>query len=398
MPNSLEAKNTSAGSNPYRKYRLEVIQEEKEFILLAESWSRLHKSCSNTSIFTTFEWMYSAWQWKKNDSRLLIFTIYQEDELVGLCPFVIGTVQVSFLTLKSIEFLTVPDTQSCELLILPDATKHTIKLITQWLIDHESVWDTMYLAMIPQSSDNLRALNEDLNQSKLYSYIEKYATNYSIQMEGDWESYYKTRSRRFKKGNNLVANKLKKAGQLELHCIRTIQDFDSLFASIVKISAASWKKGTGTTLDQPGPQSFFRELTNFAAINNWLSIWQLKLNGEVIAIEYQLRYKKNIHALRADYDTNYSELSPGTYLTWKVTESLFREIDGTYYMGSGDNAYKFRWTEDGEPLFKMVAYSHSVRAKLARLYLRTCPPLKVFLKNLKGLALKNQSLPNPKKQ
>ena len=70
-----------------------------------------------------------------------------------------------------------------------------------------------------------------------------------------------------------------------------------------------------------------------------------------------------VHALRADFDEACAQLSPGTYLNWKILETLFGAGLSRYYMGPGENAYKLRWSITGDPLITAHSYSPSLRGR-----------------------------------
>jgi CelD/BcsL family acetyltransferase involved in cellulose biosynthesis len=50
-----------------------------------------------------------------------------------------------------------------------------------------------------------------------------------------------------------------------------------------------------------------------------------------------------------------------------LLESLFGRNLRRYYMGPGENAYKTRWTEEGDTLLQMVVHGRTWRGRLIRL-------------------------------
>ena len=147
----------------------------------------------------------------------------------------------------------------------------------------------------------------------------------------------------------------------------------------IAISANSWKRSTGNSLDNPGPQAFIRRLSELAAPKGWLSLWLLLLDGEPMAMEYQLVFGRKVHALRADIIDGREEISPGSYLNRHQLEQLFGRGLQRYLMGPGDNPYKKHWTEAAEPLFQLRAYSPSARGRVAALWsLKIKPALRAL--------------------
>jgi CelD/BcsL family acetyltransferase involved in cellulose biosynthesis len=132
----------------------------------------------------------------------------------------------------------------------------------------------------------------------------------------------------------------------------------------VDVSRRSWKQATGNSLDNPGPGAFIQTLTGHAARRGWLSLWLLHIDSKPVAMEYQLVDGANVYALRADFDTACEEISPGSYLMRTLVESLFDKGLQRYYMGPGSNAYKTRWTDEGEPLQQLSAFGRTWRGRL----------------------------------
>ncbi len=187
--------------------------------------------------------------------------------------------------------------------------------------------------------------------------------NRTIDLRGEWQGFYASRSRRLKKGNNLIANRLARAGTVSIEWQRGGGITDTSLDAVVGISAASWKRGTGTTLDAEGPNAFFTELARHGRAEGWLSVWLLRLDGAAIACELQVIDGGTVHALRGDYRDDAADLSPGTYLNWKVIEGLFGRGLTRYCFGGGDNAYKQRWTDTHDSELGVVVYSPSLHGR-----------------------------------
>src|SRR2546422_9436939 len=81
------------------------------------------------------------------------------------------------------------------------------------------------------------------------------------------------------------------------------------------------RKGAIATM--PRTVEFFCELTRRATKNDWLSLWILRLNGHVVATEYQLQTHGSVQVLRSDKTPWDRELLPGISLKLAILRSLF---------------------------------------------------------------------------
>ena len=145
----------------------------------------------------------------------------------------------------------------------------------------------------------------------------------------------------------------------------------------IAISAASWKSATDDSLDHPGPNAFIRMLSRAAREQGWLSLWLLYVDERPLAMEYQLADGGRVHALRSDFLAECEDLSPGSHLFRHLLEAAFDGSHARYYLGPGENRYKMRWSEHGEPMVRAIVYQRTPRGRLAWLWAsRIKPPLR----------------------
>jgi CelD/BcsL family acetyltransferase involved in cellulose biosynthesis len=264
-----------------------------------------------------------------------------------------------------------------------------ISAIAYYLARSDKNWDFLSINKIPDSSILATRLPLELSKYRLQNTLLEEGANPAVSLAGDWNAYYSRRSRRLKKGNNHLSNRLNRAFErVELSCLSrdtVVQErVENLVEEVVCVSSKSWKTKTGTSLDNPGPRAFIEKLTQLAYANDWLLVWVLSLDGETVATEYQLAYKRQVHALRSDFDHSYNDFSPGSYLNWKLLESLFDSGMETYLMGHGKNPYKIRWAEEFSNINRLVCYGPTYRGQMALLIGRKIKPyFKRFLEIMK---------------
>lgn len=357
-------------TQPESSLRVSLIDGEQAFHGLASDWNQLVKQ-SKASVFFRHEWFEAAWTWRKQDSQLFILLVQCGEEIAGILPLVRTFKKQRLLTLRCLEFLTVPDTQVCDLIIAPQRRARAIEAWCEELDRRGGDWDLLNLRYLSGPDTAASELQAALAQKRYVGAAKAQGRNLFVALNDSWDSYYATRTRSLKKANNLAANRLKKLGQIKIDWITyetaSTPVLDNALAQAIEISRRSWKQNTGNSLDQPGPLGFITTLTGHAIRNGWLSLWLLSLNDKVLAMEYQLLDAGNVYALRADFDAECEEISPGSHLMRTLLETLFDRGLQRYYMGPGDNAYKGRWTNENDALFELVVYGNTLRGKLARL-------------------------------
>lgn len=357
-----------------------LIHDEVGFQSLANDWNELAASTDRNSVFLRHEWADAAWQWLKIDGKELCIVCVQRDgQLIGLCPLVRHQVRCDGMHTWQLSGLAIPDSQELSLLADPADINDVAAGLVSALNSGSIRWDTMVLEKLPVNLPSTQALQDAAAEGGYVSRKLSQYENPGISLAGEWEAYYGRRSRRLKKGNNLVRNRLQRDGKaVEIQCIDSrseVLDPGSLLRTLTDISARSWKASTGLTLDNPGPGAFLARLSEHGLEKGWFLAWILTIDGEPVAMEYQLEFNGVISGLRADYDEGTRDYSPGTLLNWRIIEQLFGRGASYYALGPGSNPYKARWIENSRDLVDLIVYGNSLRARVVRLVEQRMKPL-----------------------
>lgn len=351
---------------------VEEISSTKSFLALQDEWCALEKSMSRTSVFLTHEWFSATWQWRRRDALLLILIVRRKGALIGACPLVKSTAYQMLVKYTKLEYLAVPDSQECLILAKASLESQVHHAIFAYLATRKD-WDIVEIGHIPQNSSTWNFLNSQIVLSGIAIGFRSGGSNPTVPLSGTWQDFYSRRSRRLKKGNNHIANKLKRQfSEISVEChYYSLWPDDLLretYENLIAMSIHSWKsQKTKSSFDHEGPRAWLRDISNLAAKKGWLAVWILKLDGKCSATEMQLIRNGIASALRADFDDALRDLSPGAYLNWKILERIFsRDIrDLTEYrMGPGANPYKARWSEQELQLGHAVLYNKTYKARL----------------------------------
>ncbi len=355
------------------KYLLTECTETQALDTLREQWSALATQHRYPSAFLTHQWIDAAWQWQSPGTHLRLVTARQDDQLIAACPFVIRRDRRYGISVRTIEFLNIPDTQECDILCARNHESEFARSLAKLLVTNLTDWDLISLNLLREDAYALQMLPEALKSAGLHTSIDRVTSNPSVPLSGSWQDYYRTRSRRLKKGNNLIANRLQRKYQ-DIQ-IRHFQpgsgDMEMIRKSIehlTELSASSWKgRDTGNTFDQPGPREFLNRLMARMPEIKGLSIWFLELDSTPVASELQLSHEGTISALRSDFRQELRDDSPGTYLNWKLLERMFDMDSQVYRMGPGSNTYKARWSVQDSPLYRLTVFNNTLVGQSIRL-------------------------------
>jgi CelD/BcsL family acetyltransferase involved in cellulose biosynthesis len=368
--------------------RVTLISSPSEFMALQTQWNALASHTRRTSVFYRHEWFDAAWQWRQQTARLHLICYFVGERLAAVLPLVVQRIAVRGFTVRELRFLTVPDTQACDMIVAEQERASASNAFAFELVQRCRDWDVLRLNFLAPESVATSTLRDALERKGFTTRVVSAPGNPFIALDSTWGAYYATRSRRLKKGNNLAANRLRKAGEVGIDWLAPGTEDSVRLASFlersIRISAISWKSRTGNSLDMPGPQAFIRRLSALASQRGWLSIWTLSLNQLPVAMEYQLVADENVYALRSDFDAKFDEISPGTHLNRCLVEQFFGRGLRRYYMGPGDNAYKYRWTEEIEPLQELTVYGRTLAGRGLALWETALKPMAIKFRDRLG--------------
>jgi len=368
-------------TNPECALRLKEVTSELDFMRLRGPWNQLVERIG-ANVFLRHEWFTAAMAWlSTTDRRIWIVCVFAGERLVGVLPLLKPYGKSNGV--RQLEFITVPDTQWCDGLLDPDLASSVALAFVGWLRDNVSGWDVIRLERLKCISGVGQWLVPALKMNGMQVHQAVVDQNPVVNIDSPWQGYESALSRKLKKTRNLATNRASRVGgvQFQRTTARTAtQDqIQQLLVDVVDVSSRSWKRTTGSSLDQPGPLAFIRTLTEVALTEQWLSIWMMRIAGRPVAMEYQLVYGVEVHALRADYDTCFANISPGTQLNFHMLKALFEDDDlHLYYMGPGKNHYKARWKIASEDVCTVTSFSPTVRGQACALWALTKPKLQRF--------------------
>jgi CelD/BcsL family acetyltransferase involved in cellulose biosynthesis len=308
---------------------------------LAPAWNKLVSEGGQRSPFLTHEWFSCCWRAVGPERRPEILVVEDSGMPVAFVPLVRRRERLRGLPVRTLGFLTAPDTPVADIVGSP------MPGVLGWIFDYlrcRRDWDVLRLEKLAANSPTLDALEQGTFRGFQWRRAGVLASPY-LALTGGWESFYAAKSPRFKKTLRNNQNRLKRMGQVAVEEHRSVDSTSPLFAEIVELTARSWKGERRLAIaTMPRMREFFTELTQRASARGWLAVWILRLDGRPIAMEYHIVAGGVAHALRADFDLAFEELSPGSALNHAIAQALFARGDlHEYDMGPGLNPYKLRW-------------------------------------------------------
>jgi hypothetical protein len=188
-----------------------------------------------------------------------------------------------------------------------------------------------------------------------------YIRTASIPLQGTFDEYWQTRESGLRRNNNRLRRRLAEKGlQLEFVTLRHPNEIADAIREYGSLESKGWKAQEGTAVTLENAQGrFYQELLETFCARNEGVVYQLRVNGKVIASDICLVRKKMLVLLKTAYDQEWSVYSPSFLLREDIVRLLYTEgIVQTYEFYGPLMDYQLRWTDQVRTLYHLTCYRH----------------------------------------
>lgn len=197
-----------------------------------------------------------------------------------------------------------------------------------------------------------------------------YIQTATIPLQGTFDEYWGSREGRLRKNNDRLRRRMAEKGlRLEFLELRRPAEMANAIADYGKLEAKGWKAKEGTAVTADNTQGrFYRELLETFCARGEGVIYQLLIDGKVVASDVCLVHEKMLVLLKTAYDEEYSVYSPAFLMREDIVRSLY--AGGTvkkfeFYGPLMD--YQLRWTSETRTLYHLTCYRQSWMKSLRKI-------------------------------
>lgn len=194
-------------------------------------------------------------------------------------------------------------------------------------------------------------------------WIEKsdYARTARIPLEGDFQEYWEAREQKFRKNNDRRRRQLAEKGSPDFSVIRDSTAVEDAMREFGRLESKGWKASGGTAVAADNVQGhLYRAVLEYFCKRNEGVIYQLRIDGQVIATDLCVARGEMFVLLKNTYDEDWSAYSPGVLLREDIVRGLYAEGRVRNYEFYGPLMdYQLRWTRDIRTLYHVTCFRHS---------------------------------------
>jgi len=152
----------------------------------------------------------------------------------------------------------------------------------------------------------------------------------------------------------------------EIHSPKTEREFLSLYDMAMNAEAAGWKGRIGTALAYNSIlNDFFQRYGIRAAKKGILRLAFMKIDSEVVAMQFAVEYGNRFWLLKIGYNEDYKICSPGNLLMLKTFCYAFNnKLDSYEFLGTSET-WTNRWTKLSRPTVRLLYFPYNFIGILA---------------------------------
>ena len=262
------------------------------------------------------------------DRELKLATVWEQERLVAALP----------LYDKARELGTAVWSLTCncwadagDLLLDPEHSSQDLCKALVSVLDKD-VWSLLKLKSIPTGTSRWHSFIGAL-RSNGHRLRESVGDAIALtDVLNDWPAYQASWSGNHRAAVKKGIKRLKSMGDLQAECFRTGEEaeLNSILEACFLLEDRTWKGESGTSIIKSDMQNYFRDEARLMMQNDMLHLWQLKLDGQLIAFEYCPVAKGVVYSNKISFDPDHSRNSPGNVLRFFQHE--FYQQESQYHL------------------------------------------------------------------
>lgn len=326
---------------------VDIISDSAGLRALGDQWNALWERSPHGGLFQSFDYCLDAWELveRPKGRDLAVVTGRQDGELVAVWPFV--TYRNRLWT--HARQLTASGVELHEML-LDDSVDREVWTQRAWpaLLAHSRA-DVVDLSFFEDGAD-ARALGSLPSRAAETSTVP--CVRVDLREEPDWDAYYGSLSKSFRKDFGKSRRRLEALGAVEF---AVLEAGDERIGELVDWTLAQkrrWAEHTGKQGDwlySEQYRAFLAHQLGHAGKGARNVLMTVTLNGNLLATQIGALGKGRFEAVIAGFDAGYDKYSPGA----RMNESMIRwawENGADCDLGAGAEPYKLFWSRNRKRL------------------------------------------------
>lgn len=311
--------------NLYMSYTYATLN----FDSLDSSWNELSHKLNWDSVFVLPRWLKVWWQAFGEDSKLYLFEVRENSNVIGIAPLMVKESKASFIGSADVcdymDFIVAPGKElPFFAAVLDKLQKDGIKELCLKSLRHDST---------------VMACPVDLAKDKGYQ-VTCTRENVSLDLElpSSWDDYLRTLNPKQRREIGRKFRRLEEESDINYRIIESAKpELLDIFFRLMRVSRED--KAAFLT---PQMESFFRTLAQTMSQAGMLRFGVLEISAEPVAVVMCFDYNDKVYLYNSGYDPEYGYVSAGLLSKLLSIKDSIERGRKVYDFLKGPEEYKYR--------------------------------------------------------
>jgi len=342
-------------------YQIDIITDYGRFRKLKNDWNRLARNDPSIYPFICFEWFDLWFTSFAKTSQMHIYLLKDGTDIRAILPLI--KYRGAYKKIPGIIIKCAINEHSHKMELISD--KKDVDGYVNRLMDELCSEDFLVVHFEDFLADSESAkliLNFFENTSEKTVFSKRYDREVVVfDVSMGWDNFKQTLPKKSRKNINYLTNTLRKSGDISIIRYHNYDHLPHAFECIQQISSKSWQGRNKTGLfSRKDTRDFYKGLAEFASRDDLLSIWVLYIDGTPVSYEYHFHAGSNEYALKAEYDQEYSNLSPGAVLDAHIVQNRSKGYTGKYDLMGYKEWYKTHWSKNTDKYITIYVFKRNL--------------------------------------
>jgi len=341
----------------------QVVTEYRTFVELEREWNDAVIRSHVSHPFLLHEWVRTWWDSFGDGRRLHIVVARDRDGIAGIAPMIAEQIHMYGVSVRKLDLLHNDHTPRADW-IIARSPSDTYSALWHALRAPRDQWDLLQLSRLPSDSPTAAAVTSLAQREECLTGSWRGDVSPFLALSGTWDSYWASRSAKFRSNLRNRLSRLTKLGEPRLEVLHAGDDTGAC-EDALRLEASGWKAEAQTSISSaPALQRFYFSLAERAAARGWLRLMFLTVGDRRIAASYGACFDDTLFLFKTGYDPAYAACAPFKLLTYHAIQHGYaeglREID---FLGDAE-PWKLEWTDTSRSHDWLFVFANTVRGRL----------------------------------
>ena len=361
---------------------LELIRDPAALIALTPEWDALSDTLPFQVPFTTASWNILWWQHLRAARTLIrdclhVFVLRdQHNKLIAIAPMIISSRPgIAACGVRVLQFFGADPniTEIRGMICHPDHTDAAITVLQEYLQEHKQRWDWVeWQGLLPSQAEQLSVSGAPQPKARVMYYLP---------LPGQWEELKSSLSRNMKEAIRKCFNSLKRDGhQHAFTVVEQTAEVAPALMTFLRLHKLRAKNPDGVlhanVFRDRKSRQFLSAYAGASSAQGRLRLFQLSVNGEIIASRIGFLSKRQLYLYYSGYDAAWGKYSVMTTLVIHIMQwAIANDVD-CVNLSTGRDPSKLRWQPQETTQHNAIQISPRLRASVlfqTYVYLRSYP-------------------------